>query len=116
MLNVRRKIFRRLQCLKEGIVNEISVPVLIVGAGPAGLATSLLLSRYGVAHMLVEKHPGTAHTPRAHIVNQRTVEIFRHMGLEDRLRAVSSPNEFMANNVWHTSLVGLEVARLHAWG
>src|SRR5437016_3658889 len=44
MLNVRRKIFRRLQCLKEGIVNEISVPVLIVGAGPAGLATSLLVA------------------------------------------------------------------------
>jgi glycine/D-amino acid oxidase-like deaminating enzyme len=33
-------------------VNEMSVPVLIVGAGLAGLATSLLLSRYGVAHML----------------------------------------------------------------
>jgi len=76
MLNVRRKIFRRLQCLKEGIVNEISVPVLIVGAGPAGLATSLLLSRYGVAHMLVEKYPGTAHTPRAHIVNLGSVAGF----------------------------------------
>jgi 2,4-dichlorophenol 6-monooxygenase len=116
MLNVRRKIFRRLQCLKEGIVNEISVPVLIVGAGPAGLATSLLLSRYGVAHMLVEKYPGTAHTPRAHIVNQRTVEIFRHMGIEDRLLAVGTPQHLMSNNVWSTSLAGLEVARLQTWG
>ena len=95
---------------------EIDVPVLIVGAGPAGLSASNLLSRYGVRHLLAEKHPGTAHTPRAHIVNQRTVEIFRHMGLEDRLRAVATPNELMANNVWHTSLAGLEVARLHAWG
>src|SRR5436305_937764 len=116
MLNVRRKIFRRLQCLKEGIVNEISVPVLIVGAGPAGLATSLLLSRYGVAHMLVEKYPGTAHTPRAHIVNQRTVEIFRHLGIEDRLLAVGTPQHLMSNNVWSTSLAGLEVARLQTWG
>src|SRR5207302_6251346 len=95
---------------------DIDVPVLIVGAGPAGLAASNLLSRYGVRHLLAEKHPGTAHTPRAHIVNQRTVEIFRHMGLEDRLHAVATPNELMANNVWHTSLAGLEVARLHAWG
>jgi 2,4-dichlorophenol 6-monooxygenase len=95
---------------------DIDVPVLIVGAGPAGLAASNLLSGYGVRHLLVEKHPGTAHTPRAHIVNQRTVEILRHMGLEERVRAVATPNELMANNVWHTSLAGLEVARLHAWG
>ena len=97
-------------------MNEISVPVLIVGAGPAGLATSLLLSRYGVAHMLIEKYSGTAHTPRAHIVNQRTVEIFRHMGIEDRLLAVGTPQHLMSNNVWSTSLVGLEVARLQTWG
>src|SRR4029077_4355743 len=85
----------------EGVVVmvDIDVPVLIVGAGPAGLAASNLLSRYGVRNLLVEKHPGTAHTPRAHIVNQRTVEIFRHMGLEERLRAVATPNELMANNV-----------------
>ncbi|WP_028935715.1 FAD-dependent monooxygenase [Pseudonocardia spinosispora] len=92
------------------------VPVLIVGAGPAGLTLSNLLSRYGVRHVLVEKHPGTAHTPRAHIVNQRTVEIFRHLGLEDRLHAVATPSELMANNVWHTSLAGTELARLWAWG
>lgn len=90
--------------------------MLIVGAGPAGLATSNLLSRYGVRHVLVEKHLGTAHTPRAHIVNQRTVEIFRHMGIEDRLLAVATPKEQMANNVWHTSLAGRELARIWAWG
>jgi len=95
---------------------DIDTPVLIVGAGPAGLASSNLLSRHGVHHLLVEKHPGTAHTPRAHIVNQRTVEIFRHMGLEERLLAVATPNELMTNNVWHTSLAGLEVARLQTWG
>src|SRR2546429_7246992 len=100
MLNVRRKIFRRLQCLKEGIVNEISVPVLIVGAGPAGLATSLLLSRYGVAHMLVEKYPGTAHTPPAHIVNQRTREVFRHMGDQEPPLASGTPTPFISNHVW----------------
>ncbi|WP_217575031.1 FAD-dependent monooxygenase [Streptomyces sp. GbtcB7] len=95
---------------------DIEVPVLIVGAGPAGLATSKLLSGHGVRHLLVEKYPGTAHTPRAHIVNQRTVEIFRHMGIEDRLLAVATPHELMSNNVWSTSLAGLEVARLQAWG
>jgi 2,4-dichlorophenol 6-monooxygenase len=98
------------------VVVDQEVPVLIVGAGPAGLATSNLLSRYGVRHVLVEKHLGTAHTPRAHIVNQRTVEIFRHMGIEDRLLGVATPKEQMANNVWHTSLTGRELARIWAWG
>jgi 2,4-dichlorophenol 6-monooxygenase len=95
---------------------DVEVPVLIVGAGPAGLATALLLSRYGVPNMLVERHSGTAHTPRAHIVNQRTVEIFRHMGIEDELLAAGTPQQLMSNNVWATSLAGLEVARLQTWG
>src|SRR5882757_10117345 len=92
------------------------VPVLIVGAGPAGLVSSLALSRYGVGHLVAERHAGTAHTPRAHIVNQRTVEILRHLGIEDRLHAVATPNESMRNNLWVTSLAGREIARSEAWG
>src|ERR1700686_3253492 len=51
---------------------DIEIPVLIVGAGPAGLTLALALARHGVAALTVEKHPSTAHTPRAHIINQRT--------------------------------------------
>jgi 2,4-dichlorophenol 6-monooxygenase len=95
---------------------DVTTPVLVVGAGPAGLATSLSLSRHGVPHLLVEKHPGTAHSPRAHIVNQRTVEICRDLGIEDRLLDVATPAELMSNNVWATSLAGRELARLETWG
>ena len=80
---------------------DIDTSVLIVGAGPAGLAFSLTLRRYGVDHLLVERHPGTAHTPRAHIVNQRTVEIFRHLGLEERLLAVATPNDDVQQHLGH---------------
>ena len=92
------------------------VPVLIVGAGPAGLALSLSLRRYGVDHLLVERHPGTAHTPRAHIVNQRTVEILRRLGLSERFHAVATPQHLMSNNLWVTTLAGREVARSETWG
>jgi 2,4-dichlorophenol 6-monooxygenase len=92
------------------------VPVLIVGAGPAGLALSVALSRYGVGHLVVERHQGTAHTPRAHIINQRTVEILRHLGIADRFHAVATPQHLMANNLWVTTLAGLEVARSETWG
>jgi 2,4-dichlorophenol 6-monooxygenase len=95
---------------------RLEVPVLIVGAGPAGLAAALALSRYGVEYLLVERHPGTAHTPRAHIINQRTVEIFRHLGIEDRFLEVCTPQEMMRNNLWVTSVAGREVARSETWG
>jgi 2,4-dichlorophenol 6-monooxygenase len=94
----------------------VEVPVLIVGAGPAGLALSVALSRYGVGHLVVERHRGTAHTPRAHIINQRTVEILRHLGISDRFHAVATPQHLMANNLWVTTLAGLEVARSETWG
>jgi 2,4-dichlorophenol 6-monooxygenase len=94
----------------------VEVPVLIVGAGPAGLALSVALSRYGVEHLVVERHRGTAHTPRAHIINQRTVEILRHLGISDRFHAVATPQHLMANNLWVTTLAGLEVARSETWG
>ena len=94
----------------------VEVPVLIVGAGPAGLALSVALSRYGVGHLLVERHRGTAHTPRAHIINQRTVEILRHLGISDRFHAVATPQHLMASNLWVTTLAGLEVARSETWG
>ena len=92
------------------------VPVLIVGAGPAGLALSLSLRRYGVDHLLVERHPGTAHTPRAHIVNQRTVEIFRRLGVSERFHEVATPQHLMSNNLWVTTLADREVARSETWG
>jgi 2,4-dichlorophenol 6-monooxygenase len=96
--------------------STVEVPVLIVGAGPAGLALSAALSRYGVGHLLVERHRDTAHTPRAHIINQRTVEILRHLGISDRFHSVATPQHLMANNLWVTTLAGLEVARSETWG
>lgn len=74
------------------------------------------LAQYGVEHVLVNKHEATAHTPRAHIVNQRTVEIMRHLGCEADLLAVATPQEMMRHNLWVTSLAGPEIARLDAWG
>ncbi|MGW9438623.1 FAD-dependent monooxygenase [Streptomyces sp. NPDC055607] len=97
-------------------MRTINTDVLVVGAGPAGLAASALLAEYGVEAVTVTKYPGTANSPRAHITNQRTVEVFRDLGAEDRLRAVATPNELMGNNVWATSFAGPEIARLMTWG
>ncbi|TCF96785.1 2,4-dichlorophenol 6-monooxygenase [Paraburkholderia strydomiana] len=94
----------------------IRIPVFVVGAGPAGLTTAALLAKYGVQVLAITRYPGTAHSPRAHITNQRTVEVFRDLGIEDRVRALATPNELMTNNVWATSFAGTELARLQTWG
>ncbi|HXJ48279.1 MAG TPA: FAD-dependent monooxygenase, partial [Candidatus Acidoferrum sp.] len=67
---------------------EIEVPVVVVGAGPAGLMTSLLLSRYGVGSLLVERHPEVSLLPRALGINVRTMEIFRSLGLDAEVEAI----------------------------
>lgn len=97
-------------------MRQIRVPVFVVGAGPAGLTTAALLAKYGVEVLAITRYPGTAHSPRAHITNQRTVEVFRDLGIEDRVRALATSHELMSNNVWATSFAGTEFARLQTWG
>ena len=72
-------------------MNTMEVPVLIVGGGPAGLTMSLLLSRHGVASLLVEKHAGPSPLPRARGIHARAMEILRVAGVEDDLRAAALP-------------------------
>ena len=91
-------------------------PVLIVGAGPAGLTTALALGRMGVRSIVLTRHLGLAHTPRAHITNQRTLEILADLGVEEEARARGRVLEEMPYSVFLMSMEGPEVARTTAWG
>lgn len=90
--------------------------VLIVGIGPAGGATAALLSKYGIDNMVINKFAWTARTPRAHITNQRTMEVLRDLGLEDQAIQLASPRELMGENTYCTSLAGDEIGRVQTWG
>ncbi len=95
---------------------HIDVPVLIVGGGPVGLCTSLLLSRFGVTSLLVERHPSTSIHPRARGLNVRTMELLRTWGLEDEVRAAGRVLEKATEVVWAESLAGGELRRVAAGG
>ncbi len=94
----------------------IETDVLIVGSGPAGSTAAALLSSYGVSNVLVTKYRWLADTPRAHITNQRAMEVLRDLGLEDQAMMYATPNHLMGNNVFCTSLAGEELGRMRSWG
>ena len=70
---------------------RIETEVLVVGSGPAGSSSAALLSQYGIPNVLVTKYNWLADTPRAHITNQRTMEVLRDLGVEAKAVAQSSP-------------------------
>ncbi|QRI66361.1 FAD-dependent monooxygenase (plasmid) [Shinella sp. PSBB067] len=97
---------------------DIETDVLIIGTGPAGSATAALLASYGVENMAINRYRWLANTPRAHITNQRTMEVLRDLGREVEAEAYlhASPQEIMGENVFCTALAGEELGRLKTWG
>ena len=87
-------------------------PVVIVGGGPVGLTTSLLLSRLGVSSILLERRVGTNPLPRARGMNCRTSEIWRVLGLSDVMRDISLPAEWTRSILYLTRLAGEEIGRM----
>ena len=90
--------------------------VLIVGTGPAGSAAAALLGKYGIKTLLVNKYGWTAPTPRAHITNQRTMEVIRDLDLEGEVKLKAVPNDLMGENTICASLAGEEFGRIRTWG
>ena len=96
----------------------IETDVLIIGTGPAGSATAALLSSYGIENMAVNRYRWLANTPRAHITNQRAMEVLRDLGreVEDEAYMHAAHQDLMGNNVFCESLAGEEIGRMMSWG
>lgn len=103
-------------------MKDIKVPVLIVGGGGAGLTASMLLSTFGVDSLLVSRAPHTSKLPKAHVLNQRTMEIFTEVGIADTIYERGTPAENMKATAWYAGLAGEhekyghELGRLEVWG
>lgn len=98
------------------LTEHYDTDVLIIGTGPTGATTALALATYGVRAHMVSRTNWLADTPRAHITNQRTMEVFRALGIEDELYRHATPWEQMGDSLFTTSLAGEELARLRCWG
>ena len=72
------------------MLRDIEVPVVIIGGSLVGLSAGLLLAHHGVRSLVLERHSSTAIHPRAAHATQRTMEIFRSVGLETAIRERSA--------------------------
>ncbi|OOQ88358.1 2,4-dichlorophenol 6-monooxygenase [Penicillium brasilianum] len=67
-------------------------PVVIVGAGLAGLTTALALGTYGIQTVLIERRSESSQHPRADGFTARTVEIFRSFGIGPDILPETAPS------------------------
>lgn len=86
-------------------MSNLDVPVLIVGGGGTGLTMALFLADAGVASILVERRIATSNQPKAHYINQRTMEILRQHGVAEAVYEVGMPMESVHVR-WCTTMGG----------
>lgn len=71
------------------MTETIEHSVVIVGAGPSGLALAIELGSRGVDCLLIERNDRVGYAPRAKTTNVRTRTHLRRWGIADKLAAVS---------------------------
>jgi putative polyketide hydroxylase len=86
--------------------------VAIVGGGPCGLLTALLLARTGIRCTVFEKRSGISTHPKAMGLSRRTCEIFHQLGLLEAIRGGSMPDDYPFLAIWAKSLIGEELGRV----
>lgn len=94
----------------------VDTDVIVVGLGPAGGTAALALATYGIRVHAVSLFPWVANGPRAHITNQRAVEVLRDLGVEREAQRYATPWGQMGDTLFTTSLAGEEIVRLQTWG
>lgn len=90
--------------------SDRTTDVLIVGAGPAGLALATELTLRGVSVQIIEQNARVGVQPRAKTTNVRTMEHMRRWGLAERIRNLSPVDESVPRRVrFATSLFGGDI-------
>jgi len=88
-----------------------STPILIIGAGPVGLALAGDLATRGQPVTIVERSDGTIEQPRMDMVGIRTMEFCRRWGIVRNVESSAYNRNLAQDNVYVTSVTGYELGR-----
>ncbi len=80
----------------------VDAPVIIAGGGPIGMTLALELASHGVRSIVLERNATTTRHPKMDLTNGRSMELYRRMGLVDRLRQAGVPDDHCFDIVWAT--------------
>jgi 2-polyprenyl-6-methoxyphenol hydroxylase-like FAD-dependent oxidoreductase len=84
-------------------MSNTECPVLIAGGGPVGMTLALNLAQYGVRSILVERNPATTQHPKMDLTNGRSMELYRRLGLTEKLRDAGVPRDNPFDISWITA-------------
>ena len=90
----------------------INVPVCIIGCGPIGLAGALLLAKFGIDSLLIERRDEVNTHPRSRFVDTNTMELMRFLGLQQAVEATGLGPDWTEYNRWSDSLTGQQIAAI----
>lgn len=90
--------------------------LLIVGAGPAGLLSSIIATQLGLSHRVVEARSGLHMEPSAHVLKTHTMEVYRRIGIAEAINAIATPVELQRCITWCDSVAGLIYGQLDLTG
>ena len=90
----------------------IQVPVCIIGCGPIGLTGALLLSRFGIRTLLLERRGALNTHPRSRFVDTNTMELLRELGVEKDVEKTGLGPDWTAFDRWAMTLQGEEYATI----
>src|SRR6266481_1983497 len=86
--------------------------VLIVGAGPVGLTLALDLGQRGVRCILIERNETSIRLPKMERCNARTMEIYRRLGVAEKIRDAGLPRSAPMDVFLATSMAEPSIVRL----
>ena len=88
-------------------------PVLVVGAGPVGLTLAMDLAQRGIAVTVVEtRSAGEPPSVKCNHVSARSMEVFRRLGLAEKLRDTGLPADYPNDCSYRTTATGIELSRI----
>src|SRR6478609_7079488 len=101
----------------SGGTRRVEVEVLVIGGGGAGLTASMLLAQQGVDALLLSALPTTSILPKAHVLNQRAMEVLADCGVADDVYAVGTPPEQLSHTAFYAGFhEGRLLLKQECWG